>query len=593
MALRHAFWSSGFLIMNPDIKLSIFFPFVCLLGACASIEPDVLDPAPPAIVQSPVEVEEEEVDPGSFTKDQLYQTIVSELGAQRGNLEVATENYFDLAFETRDLSIIQRAIQFASANNDLNALLQLSLLWAEIAPDEPQPHLMLSFQFLESGRFDQALSHMSTVLELGGTIDFDALASRTGALEPQQRVGLINNLKLLSERFPDHTSIRIALVQLLAQGQQLQAALDELTSLKESSGNSEQIALLEAQLWQGLEQGDRALRVLNRALREFDDDKTLRFNYARLLIQNEQYEDAQEQFAILVQQDPEDYETFYSIALLDMEMENYDKAAETFLHLIEVDHRADDSQYYLGYLYEQLEQLDRAIEHYRQVSIGTNNFLAAQQQATRFAIEAGRLQDAHQWLGRLSQGQPRLEVLFTTIESGMLLQNDYIDEATELLNTALNKFPNDSDLLFSRVLLYDTVKDRAGSERDLRQIILMQPDDSRALNHLGYMLADQTTRFEEALELIQRAIAIAPDDPAIIDSLAWAQYKLGNYEQALINLRRAFAAFPDHEVASHLGEVLWQMGREEEASAIWQNALEARPDSELIRDVIERFQPSS
>ena len=121
----------------------------------------------------------------------------------------------------------------------------------------------------------------------------------------------------------------------------------------------------------------------------------------------------------------------------------------------------------------------------------------------------------------------------------------------------------------------------------------MQPDDSRALNHLGYMLADQTTRFEEALELIQRAIAIAPDDPAIIDSLAWAQYKLGNYEQALINLRRAFAAFPDHEVASHLGEVLWQMGREEEASAIWQNALEARPDSELIRDVIERFQPSS
>jgi tetratricopeptide (TPR) repeat protein len=276
-----------------------------------------------------------------------------------------------------------------------------------------------------------------------------------------------------------------------------------------------------------------------------------------------------------------------------MEMENYDKAAETFLHLIEVDHRADDSQYYLGYLYEQLEQLDRAIEHYRQVSIGTNNFLAAQQQATRFAIEAGRLQDAHQWLGRLSQGQPRLEVLFTTIESGMLLQNDYIDEATELLNTALNKFPNDSDLLFSRVLLYDTVKDRAGSERDLRQIILMQPDDSRALNHLGYMLADQTTRFEEALELIQRAIAIAPDDPAIIDSLAWAQYKLGNYEQALINLRRAFAAFPDHEVASHLGEVLWQMGREEEASAIWQNALEARPDSELIRDVIERFQPSS
>ena len=192
----------------------------------------------------------------------------------------------------------------------------------------------------------------------------------------------------------------------------------------------------------------------------------------------------------------------------------------------------------------------------------------------------------------LSGGQPRLEIFFNTIESNLLIQNGYSGEAKELLDIALNKYPNESELLFARVLYYDSQKHMAGSEADLRQIIRMKPEDSRALNHLGYMLADQTTRYEEALELIERAIAISPDDPAIIDSLAWAQYKLGQYEEALENLRRAFAVFPDHEVASHLGEVLWMLGKEEEATQVWEEALEETPSSDLIKEVMGRFQLS-
>jgi tetratricopeptide (TPR) repeat protein len=144
--------------------------------------------------------------------------------------------------------------------------------------------------------------------------------------------------------------------------------------------------------------------------------------------------------------------------------------------------------------------------------------------------------------------------------------------------------------LFARVLYYDSITDQAGSEKDLQQIITMKPDDSRALNHLGYMLAAQTTRYEEALELLERAIAVSPNDPAIIDSLAWAQYKLGHYEDALQNLRRAFAAFPDPEVASHLGEVLWALDRQDEAMQVWNGALQGSPDSELVLEAMERLQ---
>ncbi|MFT7472780.1 MAG: tetratricopeptide (TPR) repeat protein [Kiritimatiellia bacterium] len=531
-----------------------------------------------------------EIEYGSFTEDQLYEAIVSELSAQRGQVAEAGESYFDLAVSTRDITIIQRAIQFASVNSDINALLQLGMLWAQLEPTNPQPQLLLSIQFLESGAFEQAISHMSKVLELGGNMDFAALSSRTGRLDPKVRSVLIENLRGLKGEFSKQNSIHLTLVQLLAQNGNFAEALTEVELLKDNTDLTPNIVMLESQILQSLDNPERATRVMRTGVARFDTDKSLRLNYARLLIQNEEYEQAQEQFQILVEQDPQDWETLYSVALLNTQLENFDRAIAAYTKLIGVDQRADESQYNLGLIYQQQDNLEKSIEHFRQVRIGTNSFLAAQQQATRLSIQSGRLDDAHDWLSQLSRGQPRLEVLFTTIESSLLIQEEHSGAAEQLLNTALNKFPNETDLLFARVLYYDSQSNRDGSERDLMQIISMLPEDSRALNHLGYMLADQTTRHEEALELIERAIAISPDDPAIIDSLGWALYKVARYEEALVQMRRAFAAFPDDEVASHLGEVLWALGRFDEAMRVWQDALETDPQSPLIAEAMERLQ---
>lgn len=581
--------------LNYRITLS-FIGLSSLLVACGNTQPlpeaEEATPAASAVVQSAPEAApaEEEIEYGSFTKDQLYQAMISELGAQRGEIRDAGENYLSLAQETRDLGIIRRAVQFASVNNDVNALQQLGFLWAEVEPEAAQPHLMLAFQFLETGNFELALSHMARVIDLGGQMDFSALASRTGQLDEGTRSALIENLYQLVDEFPDRQSIRLALVQLLAQNGNFEEALVEYDGLMELATLTPNLVLLQAQILQRTNDSEAAQRAFRNGLRQFPDDKNLRLSYARLLIQNADYDAAQAQFAVLVEQDPQDFETLFSMALLDMEMERFESAAERFKRLIAMDQQVDESYYYLGFIYEQLQQPRQAIENYRQVRIGTQNFLPAQQLATRLAIGLGELEEAHAHLARLSRGQSRLEILFTTVESGELIQAGYTAEARTLLDNGLNKYPNETDLLFARVLLYDNLGDREGSERDLRQIILMKPEDARALNHLGYMLADQTDRHEEALELLERAIAISPEDPAIIDSLGWAQYKLGRYEEALANLRRAYAVFPDHEVASHVGEVLWMMGRKDEALEVWREALETQPDSELIREVVERFQ---
>lgn len=568
---------------------------VALLSSCVSNNPatNAGQATTSGASQQTETTPSEPIEYGSFTEEQLYQTLISELGAQRGELIESGERYFDLAVETRDLQFIERAIQFASVNGDTNALLQLGLLWAEVDPDNPQPHLMLSFQFLESGNFNQALNQMARVIEKGGEFDFTALASRTVNLSLSARAGLIENLRQLGNDYPEQVSIRISLAQLLAQNAQFVEALHELDALADLTEATANHVLLRAQIQQNMQQPDDALRTLRNGVRRFSDDQNLRLTYARLLIQNERFDLAQEQFELLMEANPEDWDTLYSVALLDLEIEDYDQAITRLKRLVNLGQRVDESQYYLGFSYEQKGQLEEAISHYKEVSLGTNNFLAAQQQATRLAVQLGQLQAAHDSLMQVSRGNPRLEVVLITIESGALIQNGYTDEAKTLLDSSLNKYLNDVDLLFARVLLFDRLQDQAGSEADLRQIILMKPDDSRALNHLGYMLADQTDRYEEALELLERAIAISPDDPAILDSLAWAQFKLGYYEESLKNLRRAFADFPDHEVASHLGEVLWTMGRRDEARRVWADALADRPDSELIKEVTERLQASN
>jgi len=126
-------------------------------------------------------------------------------------------------------------------------------------------------------------------------------------------------------------------------------------------------------------------------------------------------------------------------------------------------------------------------------------------------------------------------------------------------------------------------------ERDLRFIIEREPDNAMAINALGYTLADRTERHQEALELIEQAYRINPDDPAIMDSLGWVHFRLGNLQEAERHLRKAYAQFADHEVAAHLGEVLWVRGERREARTIWAQALQKEPDSAILRSTLKRL----
>lgn len=545
---------------------------------------DIVAPTPVAPPAPP-----EPIVYGTFTKDQLNRTILNELGAQRGHLPDSAEDYYDLAKETRDLAIIRRAAQFASANNDSDRVIELARLWMEKDPSAQEPHLLISFQLLEEGRLEEAMEHIGSVLGLGGNVDFTSITSRTQYLPPDARARLIESFRELRSKFPQERSVHYSLIQLLEQSDLAQEAMTELMIYREANGNSSRIMLLQAQLLLKLERLDDAVAILASGIEAYPENRLLRFNYGRILVQIRRLEEAREQFALLAVMAPDDYETLYSLALLDLELDSPDTAKQLLLRLLQANYRMNDAHYYLGYIGQDQNDSNEAIEHFKQVGTDSVNFLNAQRQVIRLLVEQGELEQAHQWAVSLSNGRPDLELMLVTVETDALMSTGHFDLAEALLDNAISKNPDNVDLLFARSFLSDRMDNSAKSEQALRRIIELQPGDSRAYNQLGYALADGPNRHDEALVLLERAIEISPDDPAIIDSLAWAQYKLGRYEEALANLQRAYAAFPDPEVAAHLGEVLWAMGRQREANRVWEASLAENPNAQIIINTIERL----
>jgi Flp pilus assembly protein TadD len=233
-----------------------------------------------------------------------------------------------------------------------------------------------------------------------------------------------------------------------------------------------------------------------------------------------------------------------------------------------------------------------AIEHYLQVS-GGNNYLVALNNYTELMIGHDRYAEASEHLRQLRLRRPEINSTLLVMEGNQLFVAEEYYTAFTFLSRAINNYPNDTQLLQLRTFVSQELDDFALLELDLRSLMRLEPNNPSPFNTLGYYLTDQTNRFNEAKELIDRAVELSPNDPAIIDSLGWVQFKLGMFDEAKSNLERAFELFPDHEVAAHLGEVLWVMGNREAAREVWRDALETQPESEFILNTMQRLDAES
>ncbi|MBC7622844.1 MAG: tetratricopeptide repeat protein, partial [Aeromicrobium sp.] len=335
-----------------------------------------------------------------------------------------------------------------------------------------------------------------------------------------------------------------------------------------------------------------ASQYLASYLKTFAQDIEVRIAYARSLVSTKALLSAREEFRRASRELPKDGELVYATALISLQIEDWNAAIADFKRTLEMDPRDKNPIFFnLGLAAEGKKDIDEALMWYRLVS-GGEYFVNARLRtagfvAKRDGIESGRklLQDAQD--GELESPDTRTQLVLA--EAQLLRDMGALQEAYQVLTAALAKQPESVQLRYDRAMVADRLNRLDDMERDLRTVINVKPDHAHAYNALGYAFAERNIRLPESLELIRKAISLAPDDPFILDSLGWVQFRMQQTEDALVTLRRAYRMRPDPEIAAHLGEVLWVSGKQEEAQQLWRRALIENPENATLIAVIERF----
>lgn len=569
-------------VSYPSMKIFVTLLASLLLLGCQTL------PAPDRAKPDSADASEVPVEYASFTPDTLFALLTAELAGQRGRFDIALANYLREAHSTRDPAVSERAYRISEYLGATEASLDSAQIWAESAPDNVEAQRAAAIQLARAGEFEQSLVHMENILRQKGTPHFDFLALSAAETDPDTRAGLMNSFDRLLRKYPDNAQLLFGKALLLQQDGEPEQALALLDH--PAMGRDEEVGalLLRARLLQSLDRSNEALPLLRKGIRRHPDDKRLRLAEARLLVDQRKLPEAHKAFSELLEQHPDDDDLRFSLALVSMEIENWEEARLLLEELVEREAHRNAALLHLGRVYEELDLPDEALDIYAQIE-PSNEYLPALARQSSLLFERKRGSEAAQLLRDARANFPEYAVQLYLIEAEAWSRHDQPQRASRLIDQALAENPGDLNLLYSRAMLAEKRGDLTQLERDLRVILEQEPDNAMALNALGYTLADRTNRYQEARTLIEQAYQLSPDDPAVIDSLGWVNYRLGNLAEAERLLRLAREKMPDAEISAHLGEVLWARGKQREARKVWDEALKSDPDSDILRRTVLRL----
>ncbi|MBI2993890.1 MAG: tetratricopeptide repeat protein [Gammaproteobacteria bacterium] len=583
--------------LNALMRLVLPFSALILATACAPVPPRdaPAEAAGPDTMSTPLVIEDERPEPVrpkiELTEDILYKLLVAEFAGQEGQLGLAVGNYLELARSTRDPKVVERATRIAVYARDVVAATEAAQLWVELDPHNPDPHQVLAVMSLRDGDSERAMEHLQNILDHSrGDLDQKLLMIASLLSREQDKELVLSLMERLVGTRGDDPEALYALAHVTARLGELDRSEELLRKTLDLDPDNDNAGLSYITILQRQERTNDALTWLEGALsRRKDNDFNLRIAYARLLTDVKRFDEARRQFEILAEAAPNNTDVLYALGLLNLQGNRLEAAESNFQGLAETEEHGDDARYYLGRIAEEHKNYDRASVWYEGVQQGENYF-DAQVRIGLLMAKQGRIEDARAHLKSVrSQGEKERAIL-TQAEGELLTEQDRYGEAMAVFDEALSRGYN-ADLLYARAMLAEKMDRLDILESDLREILTEEPEHAQALNALGYTLADRTDRYQEAYELIKRALELNPGDFYILDSMGWVLYRLGRLDEAADYLRRAIALRPDPEIAAHLGEVLWVRGDRDAARQIWDTALKATPDDAILRDVIKRFNP--
>lgn len=528
--------------------------------------------------------------PQGLSSQVLYQFLLGEIAGQRGELRLSAEAYADLAAKTRDARVARRATEVALFARMPALAIRDATLWLELEPGAPKALQTLSSLLVSAGRLGDAKPHLNNWIKTGkGGEVFMQLHGLFAKQKDRQAV--LDLVTDLAAGYPGVPEARFAVGQAAWQAghnTKALAALGEALSLKP---DWESAALFKGQVLQKAE-GDAALLAhFKDYLAAYPAARDIRLAYAKQLARSGNFAESRAQFEHMTRESPDNPEAHFAVGLVAMQTNDLDSAKASFMKALELRHPEESNvRLYLGQLAEARGTLEEALTWYKSIEKGRALF-DAQLRAALVLGKLGRLEEARTWLAGLSPASDTERLQRVQTEAQLLREAKNFEGVYNVLSAALEKMPDSPELLYDRAMAAEKINKLDSLEQDLRRLIKLKPDYAHAYNALGYTLADRTSRIPEAIELLEKALKLEPDDPFILDSMGWALFKAKRYGEAVDYLRRAYAAKPDPEIAAHYGEALWMKGDKEEARKVWKSGLKTYPDNETLRDVASRLMP--
>lgn len=520
----------------------------------------------------------------------VYKYLVGEIAGQRGDPGLASAVMLDLAKSARDPRLAERATRAALYGNQPQIALRAANLWVELDPNAKEGYQVLTQLLIASGKISELRAPLQKLI--AGEED------RAGAFmylinmfaRVPDKAGILKLMQELARPYQDLPEARFAVAHAAWSAEQDKLALAELQTAEQLNPGWEPAALLKGQVLQRKGAGI-ALQSYREFLDIYPHGNEVRLAYAKLLVNEKQIESAKQQFDTLVEAAPDNAEIQVVIGLLSVQMEDFTNAETHFLKALDLNFKEPDQIYlYLGQVAERRQQDARAQEWYAKVNSDSSQYLEAQLHSAVLMAKQGHLNEARKRIAELPDLTNEQRAVALQTEANLLVQAKRPQEAFDLLKQAVDNLPNSPDLIYDYSMAAERIHRYDVMEHELRKLILLKPEMWHAYNALGYSLADRNERLDEAQKLIEKALALSPGDYFVLDSMGWIKYRRGQLNQALDYLKRAYAVQADPEIAAHLGEVLWQQGKREEALKTWEEALREYPDNEVLLNTSKKFQ---
>lgn len=514
----------------------------------------------------------------------LYVMFLSELAAARGSLPEAAASYIDLTRKTQDPRLARRATEIAIASQQGQLASEAARLWATTDPS--------SATALQT--FAVVLAGNATQIE-----ELEAALQALLALDDTPRRSVFLQLPQAFSRFPDRAAASAAVFRLTSidlsvaeahfaralsalAARQVNQAEESATEALRLRSDWEAASLLRA----------RAIAVRDQsaameAIHQFGDAHPSavesRLAYARWLGTEKRISEMRTAYERLLQEFPQNDELAYSVMPLAVLAQDYETAEAIVRKLSEKGFREGDVlRIQLGQILEERDKPTEAMAQYESVTSG-QHYATARARLAQLMARTGNIDGARSALSIPPNMDSDGKILLLRTEADILRQTNRIIEAYDVLGNALAIEPDNPDVLYDAALLAERLKRSGIMEKRLRHLIELKPDHAHAYNALGYSFADRNVNLAEADQLLQKALELAPNDPAILDSMGWLRFRQGKLGPAGEFIGKAYALLKDAEVAAHLCEVLWSEGRFADARQLLLEASTQSPDSEALR----------